>query len=92
MNLMTQTAAIEDDITASTYSILELEYYLGQIPDLSDLEMRLSEAEMKQMELMDQLTANDVKIAEFNQKLTGLPDPLLPEIDALELSANMLDA
>ena len=46
---MEQTAEIEDSITSATYSILELEYYLGQIPDLTDLEKRLSDAETKQM-------------------------------------------
>ena len=38
MTLMDETAGIENDIASSTYSILELEYFLGQIPDLSDLE------------------------------------------------------
>ena len=52
MSIMTDNAALEQSIANNAYAVLELEYYLGNLPDITDLEARLSAMELKQMELM----------------------------------------
>ena len=69
MTIMTDNAEIERSIADNSYRVLELEYYLGIIPDISDLESRLADMEMKQMELMMQLMTNDSAIDGFNATL-----------------------
>ena len=69
MTIMTDNAEIERSIADNSYRVLELEYYLGIIPDISDLEGRLADMEMKQMELMMQLMTNDSAIDGFNATL-----------------------
>lgn len=69
MTIMTDNAEIEKSIADNSYRVLELEYYLGIIPDISDLESRLADMEMKQMELMMQLMTNDSAIDGFNATL-----------------------
>lgn len=69
MTIMTDNAEIERSIADNSYRVLELEYYLGVIPDISDLEDRLAAMEMKQMELMMQLMTNDNAINGFNDTL-----------------------
>ena len=55
MTIMTDNAEIEQSISDNSFALMELEYYLTQLPDISDLEARLSAMEMKQMELMMEL-------------------------------------
>lgn len=69
MTIMTDNAEIEKSVADNSYRVLELEYYLGIIPDISDLESRLADMEMKQMELMMQLMTNDSAIDGFNATL-----------------------
>ena len=69
MTIMTDNAEIEKSIADNSYRVLELEYYLDIIPDISDLESRLADMEMKQMELMMQLMTNDSAIDGFNATL-----------------------
>ena len=52
MSIMADNAMIEQTISDNSYALMELEYFLGLLPDISDLEERLSVMEMKQMDLM----------------------------------------
>ena len=52
MSIMADNAMIEQTISDNSYALMELEYFLGLLPDISDLEERLGVMEMKQMDLM----------------------------------------
>ena len=87
MSIMTDNAALEQSIADNAYALLELEYYLGQLPDISDLEARLSAMELKQMELMMQLTTNDNAITGFNETLGDETMGLIKQINDLKVIA-----
>ena len=87
MTIMTDNAEIEKSIADNSYRVLELEYYLGIIPDISDLEGRLADMEMKQMELMMQLAENDLAIEGFNETLGDEMGGLVMEINTLSETA-----
>ena len=87
MSIMTDNAALEQSIADNAYAVLELEYYLGNLPDITDLEARLSAMELKQMELMMQLTVNDNAINGFNETLGDETMGLIKQINDLKVIA-----
>ena len=87
MTIMTDNAAIEQSISDNAFSVMELEYYLTLLPDITDLESRLTDMEMKQMELMMQLAENDLAIEGFNETLGDETMGLVMEINTLSETA-----
>ena len=87
MTIMTDNAAIEQSISNNALSVMELEYYISLLPDISNLETRLTEMEMKQMELMMQLAENDLAIEGFNETLGDDMGGLVMEINTLSATA-----
>ena len=87
MTIMTDNAAIEQSISDNAFSVMELEYYISLLPDISNLETRLTEMEMKQMELMMQLAENDLAIEGFNETLGDDMGGLVMEINTLSATA-----
>ena len=87
MTIMTDNAAIEQSISDNSFALMELEYYLTQIPDISDLERRLSDMEMKQMELMMTLANNNDAIADFNETLGDENSGLVMQVNTLSETA-----
>ena len=87
MTIMTDNAAIEQTISDNSFALMELEYYLTQIPDISDLERRLSDMEMKQMELMMTLANNNDAIADFNETLGDENSGLVMQVNTLSETA-----
>ena len=83
MTIMTDNAAIEQTISDNSFALMELEYYLTQIPDITDLEARLSAMELKQMELMIELANNNVSIGEFNDTLGDENSGLVMQVNVL---------
>jgi hypothetical protein len=80
---MADNAMIEQTISDNSYALMELEYFLGLLPDISDLEERLGVMEMKQMDLMRILGENDMKIGEFQTTLGDENSGLVMEINDL---------
>ena len=87
MTIMTDNAAIEQSISDNALSVMELEYYISLLPDISNLESRLTDMEMKQMELMMQLAENDLAIEGFNETLGDEMGGLVMEINTLSETA-----
>ena len=87
MTIMTDNAAIEQTISDNSFALMELEYYLTQIPDITDLEARLSAMELKQMELMIELANNNVSIGEFNDTLGDENSGLVMQVNVLSWTA-----
>ena len=87
MTIMTDNAAIEQSISDNAFSVMELEYYISLLPDIADLESRLTTMEMKQMELMMQLATNDQAIEGFNETLGDENMGLVMEINTLSETA-----
>ena len=83
MTIMTDNAAIEQTISDNSFALMELEYYLTQIPDITDLEARLSAMELKQMELMIELANNNVSIGGFNDTLGDENSGLVMQVNVL---------
>ena len=83
MSIMADNAMIEQTISDNSYALMELEYFLGLLPDISDLEERLGVMEMKQMDLMRILGENDMKIGEFQTTLGDENSGLVMEINDL---------
>lgn len=84
---MTDNATIEQSISDNSFALMELEYYLTQIPDVSDLEARLSAMEMKQMELMMELSNNNDAIDGFNETLGDENMGLVMQVNDLSATA-----
>ena len=87
MTIMTDNAAIEQSISNNALSVMELEYYISLIPDISNLESRLTAMEVKQMELMMTLATNDLAIAGFVETLGDDMMGLVKEINTLSTTA-----
>lgn len=87
MTIMTDNAAIEQSISDNSFALMELEYYLTQIPDVSDLEARLTAMEMKQMELMIELSNNNDAINGFNETLGDENMGLVMQVNDLSATA-----
>ena len=87
MTIMTDNAEIEKSISDNAFSVMELEYYISLLPDIADLEGRLTAMEMKQMELMMQLATNDQAIEGFNETLGDENMGLVMEINTLSETA-----
>ena len=87
MTIMTDNAAIEQSISDNAFSVMELEYYISLIPDISNLESRLTAMEVKQMELMMTLATNDLAIAGFVETLGDDMMGLVKEINTLSATA-----
>lgn len=87
MTIMTDNAEIEKSISDNAFSVMELEYYISLLPDIADLESRLTTMEMKQMELMMQLATNDQAIEGFNETLGDENMGLVMEINTLSETA-----
>lgn len=87
MTIMTDNAEIEKSISDNAFSVMELEYYISLLPDIADLESRLTAMEMKQMELMMQLATNDMAIEGFNETLGDENMGLVMEINTLSETA-----
>lgn len=87
MTIMTDNAEIEKSISDNAFSVMELEYYISLLPDIADLESRLTAMEMKQMELMMQLAENDMAIEGFNETLGDENMGLVMEINTLSETA-----
>ena len=87
MTIMTDNAAIEQSISDNALSVMELEYYISLIPDISNLESRLTAMELKQMELMMTLATNDLAIAGFVETLGDDMMGLVMEINTLSATA-----
>lgn len=87
MTIMTDNAEIEKSISDNAFSVMELEYYISLLPDITDLETRLTTMEMKQMELMMQLAENDLAIEGFNETLGDENMGLVMEINTLSETA-----
>ena len=87
MTIMTDNAEIEKSISDNAFSVMELEYYISLLPDIADLEGRLTAMEMKQMELMMQLATNDMAIEGFNETLGDENMGLVMEINTLSETA-----
>lgn len=87
MTIMTDNAAIEQSISNNALSVMELEYYISLIPDISNLESRLTAMEVKQMELMMTLATNDLAIAGFVETLGDDMMGLVMEINTLSATA-----
>lgn len=87
MTIMTDNAEIEKSISDNAFSVMELEYYISLLPDIADLESRLTAMEMKQMELMMQLATNDLAIEGFNETLGDENMGLVMEINTLSETA-----
>ena len=87
MTIMTDNAEIEKSISDNAFSVMELEYYISLLPDITDLESRLTAMEMKQMELMMQLAENDLAIEGFNETLGDENMGLVMEINTLSETA-----
>ena len=87
MTIMTDNAEIEKSISDNAFSVMELEYYISLLPDISNLESRLTAMEMKQMELMMQLATNDQAIEGFNETLGDENMGLVMEINTLSETA-----
>lgn len=87
MTIMTDNAAIEQSISNNALSVMELEYYISLIPDISNLESRLTAMEVKQMELMMTLATNDLAIDGFNETLGDDMMGLVMEINTLSATA-----
>ena len=87
MTIMTDNATIEQSISDNSFALMELEYYLTQIPDVSDLEARLSAMEMKQMELMMELSNNNDAIDGFNETLGDENMGLVMQVNDLSATA-----
>lgn len=87
MTIMTDNAAIEQSISNNALSVMELEYYISLIPDISNLESRLTAMEVKQMELMMTLATNDLAIAGFVETLGDDMMGLVKEINTLSATA-----
>ena len=87
MTIMTDNAEIEKSISDNAFSVMELEYYISLLPDIADLESRLTAMEMKQMELMMQLATNDQAIEGFNETLGDENMGLVMEINTLSETA-----
>ena len=91
-SIATMTDALKAEVSDATFQILEIEYFFENLPDITDLEARIMAMEVKQMELMMDVSNNDLAIDGFEQTLTGQPDPLIGQIAMLEETANGLDA